>query len=367
MDIVFKFLHTHSLIITTIILGILGVIAYLTQAFLNKLIKHILSKHENLALITKYIKVPIILLSLLFIVYLSISFLNLPKTADQIIKYLLVLSTILLVSWLLISLIALIRRIILLHYDIKSADNLLARKVHTQFRVIERVANIFIVIITFAAILMIFEPIRQVGISILASAGLLTAIIGFAAQQSLSSILAGVQIAITQPIRIDDVVIVENEWGIIEEINLSYVVMRIWDKRRLIIPINYFLQKPFQNWSHNSTDLLGTVFIYTDPSVPVDKLRQQLDRVVKQSPLWDGVACLIHMTDVKNNIVELRLTVSALNAPDLFNLRCLAREKLMSYIALNYPESLPQTRLYFERDASSKVEKNKDLITPLSI
>ena len=178
----------------------------------------------------------------------------------------------------------------------------------------------------------------------LASAGVAGIVIGFAAQKSLATLLAGFQIALTQPIRIDDVVIVEGEWGRIEEITLTYVVVRIWDLRRLIVPITYFIEQPFQNWTRVSADILGTVFLYVDYNVPVDAVRKELTRLLEASPLWDRKVNVLQVTDSKEGTVELRALASASDAGRAFDLRCDVREKLVAFIQQNYPESLPRLR-----------------------
>ncbi len=198
------------------------------------------------------------------------------------------LALIFVITWFVIRSINLSREVILRQYDISEKDNLKARKIYTQFRVLENIVIFIVILVAIAIALMTFDGIRRIGVSLFASAGVAGIIIGFAAQKLIASVLAGFQIALTQPIRIDDVVIVENEWGWIEEITLTYVVVRIWDKRRLIVPSTYFIENPFQNWTRVSADILGTVFIYTDYTVPVDELRKELTRILEGTDLWDG-------------------------------------------------------------------------------
>ena len=224
------------------------------------------------------------------------------------------------------------------------ADNLQARAVHTRVVVLERVAVALIVIVSAASMLMVFEPVRQFGASILASAGIAGIIIGFAAQRSIATLLAGFQIALTQPIRVDDVVIVEGEWGRIEEITLTYVVVRIWDLRRLIVPITHFIEQPFQNWTRSSADNLGTVFLYADYTVPLDALRAELTRLLEESRYWDGKVNVLQVTDAKEHTLEIRALASAADASLAWDLRCEIREKLLAFIQQNYPESLPRLR-----------------------
>jgi small-conductance mechanosensitive channel len=233
---------------------------------------------------------------------------------------------------------------VLAQFRIDESDNLRARKVYTQVKVLKKIAVAVIVIFTFASMLMVFEPVRQLGASILASAGVVGIIVGFAAQRSLATVLAGLQIALTQPIRLDDVVIVEGEWGRIEEINLLFVVVRIWDLRRLVVPITYFIEKPFQNWTRASADLLGSVFLYTDYTVPLDALRQELDRVLEDSKLWDRKVKVLQVTDAKERTVEVRVLVSAADSSAAWDLRCQVREKLVSFLQRSFPQCLPRTR-----------------------
>jgi small-conductance mechanosensitive channel len=185
------------------------------------------------------------------------------------------------------------------------------------------------------------------GTTILASAGIVGIVLGFASQRSIALLFAGFQIALTQPIRIDDVVIVENEWGRIEEITLTYVVVRIWDKRRLVVPISYFIEKPFQNWTRASADLLGTVYLYCDYSVPVQAVREELQRILGQSEDWDGEVCSVQVTDTTEKTMAVRALMSASDASRLWNLRCRAREKLIDFIQREFPESLPRFRAEF--------------------
>lgn len=365
MDKILALAKANQTITAIIVVVIILIVIFLLQLTLSTIVKTILAKYSkrSLYIIPKYLKIPIIFLSVVLIIYLSLFFFKMPPVANKVVKHILLVSTIILIAWIVSRCATAIRNIIASKYNIAVADNLEARKMHTQLLVVERVVNIIIIIVTTASLLMTIDQIREVGLSILASAGLLTAIIGFAAQKSLASMLAGIQIALTQPIRIDDVVIVENEWGIIEEINLSYVVIRIWDKRRLIVPISYFLEKPFQNWSYSSTDLLGTVFIYTDYKVSLKNLNEELIRLLDTTPLWDKLVNNLVMTDVRTDVVEIRAVVSASNSANLFNLRCYIREGLVSYVAEHYPQSLPKTRITLDnQNAKNPIANNNNNI-----
>ncbi len=250
------------------------------------------------------------------------------------------------ITWGIIAVIRTAKIRLLARYDIDVADNLRMRKLHTQYNILEKILIFVIVLIALGITLMQFEGVRNIGISLFASAGIAGLVIGLAAQKALGTILAGFQIAITQPIRLDDVVIVENEWGWIEEINLTYVVVRIWDKRRLVIPTTYFMEKPFQNWTRTSADILGTVFIYTDYTIPINALRKELTRLLESNPHWDKKVNVLQVTDAKENTLELRALMSAASSPDAWELRVFIREKLVEFIQREYPHCLPKTRVF---------------------
>ncbi|MGE4568952.1 MAG: mechanosensitive ion channel family protein [Bacteroidales bacterium] len=247
-------------------------------------------------------------------------------------------------SWIAISLVNAGEHYIQKRLDLQSPDNLHARKSLTQLKVFKAIANSIIVIVAFSAILMSFEAARNIGVSLLTSAGVLGVVVGLAAQKSIGMILAGIQLAITQPIRLDDVVIVEGEWGKIEEITLTYVVVRIWDERRLVLPVNWFLETPFQNWTRNSAEILGTVFLYVDYNFPVDELRMVLTAVVGRNPNWDGRVQNIQVTAVQERCKELRVLVSSKDASKNWELRVAVREALIDHIAQHHPNAFAKVR-----------------------
>jgi small-conductance mechanosensitive channel len=234
---------------------------------------------------------------------------------------------------------------VLTRYRIDVADNREARGIYTQVTVLRKVAVAVIGVFAFASMLMVFDPVRQVGTTILASAGVAGIVVGFAAQRSIATLLAGFQIALTQPIRLDDVVIVEGEWGRIEEITLTYVVVNIWDQRRLVVPITYFLDKPFQNWTRNTAELLAYVFLYVDYRVPLERVREKLTAILENSPLWDHRVNNLQVTDNTEHAVQIRALASAADASKAWDLRCEVREKLLAFLQNEYPESLPHLRL----------------------
>lgn len=347
-----KALHPVAFSFLTILTVI--IVAVSLQRLVIYLITKLTQKYQfaTLATLIQRFKIPVLLLSVILGMSLVAPIIQLPTNTQAAIDHALSIAGIISATWIIINFVAIARMAILRRYDLSATDNFKARKIYTELKVIEQIIDTFVLIIAFSAIMMTFSRVREIGVSILASAGFITAIIGFAAQKSLANILAGLQVALAQPIRLDDVVIVENEWGIIEEITLNYVVVKIWDKRRLIIPITYFLEKPFQNWSRKSTDLLGFVMIYTDYIVPVDKLRAELARILQDHPKWDRQANVIQVTDARPEVIELRVLVSASNAGKLWDLRCDVRERLIDYIRNNYPNSLPRTRILLTEQQS---------------
>lgn len=260
------------------------------------------------------------------------------------VNHLLSLALIALVAWSAVRVLSVLEDHLKQKFDINTKDNLHARKIHTQLRVLKRIASILIGLIAFSAALMTFEQIRQIGTTLLASAGIAGLVIGLAAQKTISTFLAGIQIALTQPIRIDDVVIVENEWGRIEEITLTYVVVKIWDQRRLIVPLSYFIERPFQNWTRVSADLLATVYLYLDYTVPLEEIRRELTRLAEASEYWDRKVCGLQVTNATERTVEIRALLSAADASAAWNLRCEIREKLIDFIQKKYPNALPRLR-----------------------
>jgi len=252
------------------------------------------------------------------------------------------------VAWLVIALLYAADDAITGHYTIDVPNNLKARKVVTQVRILRRVATTAVLVLALGIMLLQYEPVRQLGTGILASAGIVGIVVGIAAQRTLGDLFAGIQIALTQPIRVDDVVIAEGDFGWIEEITLTYVVVRVWDRRRIVLPITHFVEKPFQNWTRTSADLIGTVFFYLDYSVPVEDLREELHRIVEASEYWDEDVVGLQMTDASERTVTLRALASAKDAPTLWNLRCEIREKMVAYIREQYPEALPALRTRVE-------------------
>jgi small-conductance mechanosensitive channel len=260
----------------------------------------------------------------------------------------LILAAIVLIGWSAMLALSIASDLYLLRFRLDVEDNLLARKHVTQVRVFKRALDILITIVTTAAVMMTFEQVRQYGVSLFASAGIAGIVVGLAARPVLSNLIAGIQIAMTQPIRIDDAVLVENEWGWIEEITATYVVIRLWDWRRLIVPLAYFMEKPFQNWTREGAAIIGSVFIHADYSVPVARVRKKLEEIVRGSKLWDGAVVNLQVTDAKERSVELRALVSSRTSPANWDLRCEVREQLIAFLQEEFPHALPHERAQVE-------------------
>ncbi len=249
-------------------------------------------------------------------------------------------------GWLMVAAVYTVEDLMMLRYDISSADNLKARRVRTQLQLLRRMAIILLMVIDAGLILSLFRDsqIWHYGAGLLASAGLASLVLATAAKSTAENMLAGLQIALTEPIRLDDVVIVEGEWGKIEEITTTYVVVAIWDYRRLVVPLTYFIEKPFQNWTRETANLMGTSFLYVDYSVPVPALRAELTRLLEGQAQWDRKVVACQVTNLSEQTMEVRCLMSARNAPDLFDLRCIVREGMIEFLQKQYPEAFPRTR-----------------------
>jgi len=267
-----------------------------------------------------------------------------PQDLRFVLARVLIMAIIGLIGWAAIVTLNIAADLYLLRFQIDTADNLLARKHNTQVRVLLRATDAMIALFTIGAALMTFEAVRQYGVSLFASAGVAGIVAGLAARPVLSNLMAGVQLAMTQPIRLDDAVVVEGEWGTIEEITSTYVVVRIWDLRRLIVPLSYFIEKPFQNWTRESSALLGSAMFYVDYRAPVGVIREKLKDICQNSKGWNGENVALQVTDAKQNTIELRALMSANSAGQAFSLRCEVREKMIDFLQREHPEALPTSR-----------------------
>lgn len=268
----------------------------------------------------------------------------LPSRAVSAIGQGLWVAFIVLVGWSATAAIALASEFYVRRAGLGMESDYIARKQLTQVRMLRRMATTLVVIVTAAVALMTFESVRQYGISLIASAGAAGIVVGLAARPLLTNLIAGIQITITQPIRIGDAVIVENEWGWVEEISGTYVVIKLWDWRRLVVPLSYFLEKPFQNWTRQSTDLIGSVLLWVDYTVPVVAVREKLEEIARGSHLWDGNVVNLQVTDASENSIQLRALVSSRTSQQAWDLRCVVREKLIAFLQERFPGSLPKQR-----------------------
>ncbi|MCA0847802.1 MAG: mechanosensitive ion channel family protein [Salipiger thiooxidans] len=269
-------------------------------------------------------------------------------------QHALLIAFMVLVAWTLHTALHIWTTVHLRKFTLGSEDNFLARKHVTQSRIMVRLAGWVIVIVVTAAILMTFEGVRQWGVSLLAAGGAAGIVVGFAFQPVLKNLIAGIQLAVTQPIRIDDAVIVEGEWGWVEEITGTYVVIKIWDWRRLVVPLSYFIEQPFQNWTRDSSSLIGGVLLYLDHCADIKRLREKTNEVCRNSDLWDGNVCHVQVNDFRERVMEVRILASARNAPRTYDLRCEIREELITWIQREMPEALPRTRETVSVDGSHR-------------
>ncbi|MCF7827295.1 MAG: mechanosensitive ion channel family protein [Candidatus Marinimicrobia bacterium] len=320
--------------------------------FIKPFLNHVNRSYEDTEINFDPIQGPLRALIMPFVVLVTLPFLDVETYLNQAISHVMQIWLIISISWLSMRLFQVFKAAILSRYHMDAKDNLKARQISTQLMVMQRVLVIVVVVLAISIILLTFDKGREIGLSLLASAGIAGVIIGLAAQRSLATLFAGIQLAITQPIRIDDVVIIEKEWGRIEEITLTYAVVRIWDQRRLVVPLTYFIETPFQNWTRTTADMLGTVYLYVDYQMPIDALREELQNIVKGSDLWDQRVASIVVTNATERTVELRALISAENSSNAWDLRCLVREQLIKFLHAKYPDSLPRVRMESENSTS---------------
>ncbi|MGH8497071.1 MAG: mechanosensitive ion channel family protein [Gammaproteobacteria bacterium] len=294
-------------------------------------------------------RAPVSLLLPLVAFYLALPLTGI-RTETGWVRHVTQIALIMAVTWLLVRLLRVAEDIIAGRLELQAADNLHARAVQTQFRILRNVLVSLVVVLGITGVLLTIDRFREFGAGLLASAGIASIVVGLAAQRTLGNLFAGFQIAISQPIRFDDVLVVEGQWGRVEEITLTYVVLRCWDLRRLVVPISYFLDKPFENWTRRTANLLGPVLLYVDYTVDVVAVREELKRIAAASDLWDGDVCALEVTDADSQSVQLRALVSARNSSQVWDLRCEVREKLIAFIQREYPDALPRTRTTLERE-----------------
>ena len=298
---------------------------------------------------------------LILAMMLAVPVAPLPPETAALLARMMAVAVIGLIGWTAIVALHIAADLYLRRFRLDIDDNLLARKHNTQVRVLARTVDVLLIMLTLSAALMTFPAVRQYGVSLFASAGVAGIVAGLAARPVLSNLMAGVQLAMTQPIRLYDAVIVENEYGTIEEITSTYVVVKLWDLRRMIVPLTYFIEKPFQNWTRENSSLIGNVMMYLDYRAPVGIIRQKFRDIVKESKLWDGQTAALQITDFKEGTMELRLLMSARSSGAAFDLRCEVREKLIDFIQHEHPEALPHSRQVAAKSAPEADAMPKDL------
>lgn len=329
-------------IVVTVFVGAGWIIHRIVFSILRRVVKNRdLYWRGVLERVRKKLRILIILMAIGF----SITVSPLDPEPSQSVRAVILFLTILVLGWIVAGAVDMWAVVHLRKFNMQTEDNLVARKHVTQTRILQRAAVILIGLITVALALMTIGAVRQWGVSLLASAGVVGIIAGLALQPYLTNLIAGIQIATAQPIRIDDAVIVEGEWGTVEEITSTYVVIKLWDWRRMILPLSYFIEKPFQNWTRETSRLIGTAMLYVDYEAPVDRLRAELERICKASPLWDGDVVNLQVTDITDRVAQVRCLASARSAPVAFDLRCEIREKMLAFMRDQCPEALPQDRL----------------------
>lgn len=312
---------------------------------------------DRRARIARVIALPAAVALPLFFLSIAVAGSPLPDAWIGRIQHGLAIGGLLSLTWLAVRAIGAVERSILRRHPVETSDNLHARRIHTQTRVLGRIAQGAVALVGISIALMTFPAIRQLGTTLLASAGIVGLVAGIAARPVFGNLISGLQIALTQPIRLDDVVIVEGEWGRVEEISSAYVVVRIWDERRLVVPLQWFVENPFQNWTRTSAELLGTAFLWLDYATPVSRLREELKRICETDGRWDGRVCVAQVTETEQHTMQVRLLVSARSSGDLFDLRCAVRERMIEFLNAHHPEAMPRLRAAVTRIGAARPER----------
>jgi small-conductance mechanosensitive channel len=339
-----------------------AIIALLLHTALLAVARRLLGRRETfLRTALGATKGPTRLALVLIAIAVALPFAPLAGDVAALLTRLLTLATICLLGWTALTVLHIGADLYLLRFRSDVSDNLLARKHITQIRVLERVMDVLIVLITIGFALMTFEAVRQYGVTLFASAGVAGIIAGLAARPVLTNFLAGVQLAVTQPIRIDDAIVVENEWGNVEEITFNYVVIKLWDLRRMVVPLSYFMEKPFQNWTRTGGELIGSVFLYVDHTAPVEAIRKKLLEIASQAKLWNGKVVNLQVSDCNETTIQLQALISADNASAAWDLRCEVREKLIDFLQREYPAALPRRRYEAAEHAGAKADATPEM------
>jgi small-conductance mechanosensitive channel len=337
-----KFQSVFILITFALVGYVMGVVFY-------KAIEYVLIRLSgtNYKAISRNFKFSLRFFTTVLLLNIGLAFTNFHDKTERIVGKILFILIVISLAYILIRILQFIKDILYLKFDVNITGNINERRARTQVDFLQKLGTAFVIFISIAIVLMSFERVRELGTSLLASAGIAGIIIGFAAQKSLGNLLAGFQIAFTQPMRYDDVVIVQGQYGRVEEITLTYVVVKLWDERRLILPISYFIDNAFENWTRTSSEMLGAVVLYTDFAMPLEPMREELKRLLDNEGkiLWNGKVAVVQLTDLNEQSMQVRILVSAFNSGLLFDLRCLIREKMMQFIIQNYPHCLPVRRI----------------------
>jgi small-conductance mechanosensitive channel len=329
----------------------IAIVVAVVATALTALVLRSIGKHKTWArLLIRRLRIPFRVLLLTIAVWAALASTVTGATWPVLVDRVFQIATIGAAAWVVGAIFVFLEDLGAERYRTDTADNRRARRLRTQMTIIRRVAVAAVVVIAIGASLLTFPEARTAGASLLASAGVLSIVAGLAAQSSLTNIFAGMQLAFSDAIRLDDVVIVENEWGRIEEITLTYVVVHLWDDRRLVLPTNYFTTQPFQNWTRTGSELLGAVELDLDWRVSPDEMRDELHRMLDETELWDGRTSVLQVTDATGGFVRIRVLVTAKDAPTLFDLRCYVRERLVSWLHENDPVALPRQRVEMERE-----------------
>ena len=328
-----------------LIIAVALLVALAVHAILRRLLRRLLARRSPF-LVSVFGHLRGITRVALLLIAVMIAIPVAPIGADTafILTRVLLIVEIALIGWTAVTALHIGADLYLRRFRVDTEDNLLARKHLTQVRVLVRTFDVLLVIFTVGAALMTFPAVRQYGVSLFASAGVAGLIAGLAARPVLSNLFAGVQLAMTQPIRIDDAVIVENEFGTIEEITSTYVVVKLWDLRRMVVPLSYFIEKPFQNWTRETSTLVANALFYLDYRAPIDAMRRKLEEIVAASKNWDGKTCVLQVTNCKNTTIEVRALMSAPSAGKASDLRSEVLEKMIGFLQQEHPEALPVTR-----------------------
>lgn len=320
------------------------VLAIAVHWLIFRVVHHVVSRSGPVRPILKGIRGPTRLAAILLALVIVLPAADFDPAIADVLRRFMSIGTAILLGWSAIVAIDALADWVVRSHRLDVDDNLSARRVHTQARILERIAIVIVVLLTAGSVLFAFPSVQAYGVSLFASAGVAGLVLGFAARPVLSNVIAGIQIALTQPIRIDDVVIVEGEWGWVEEITTTYVVVRIWDQRRLVVPLSHFIEKPFENWTRETAQIIGSVTWHLDYRAPIDEMRRKLDEFLAESALWDGKIANLQVTDSGPSTITVRALMSAGTSPKAWDLRCDMREKMIAWLRAEHPEALPRTR-----------------------